>query len=67
MNMTLARVDPSDPAAFDLVFDSGSGDYCTFRAGVSPYASPSGGLYLYCHTRHAGGNNENLKIAEFGW
>ncbi|HEX6277772.1 MAG TPA: hypothetical protein VFZ53_32240 [Polyangiaceae bacterium] len=67
MNMTLARVDPSDPTAFDLVFDSGSSDFCTFRAGVSPYASPSGGLYLYCHTRHAGGSNENLKIAEFGW
>jgi hypothetical protein len=52
----------------DQVFDSGDGDYCTFRAGVAPYTDPKGNLSLICHTRHAPltpGDVQKLKIAEF--
>ena len=51
----------------DLPFNSGDGDYCTFRAGASSYVDPSGKLLMICHTRHAelGPNPEELKVAEF--
>jgi hypothetical protein len=51
-------------------FNSGSGDYCTFRAAVSPYVDPTGKLMLHCHTHHANTNafgdpDSKLKAAEF--
>ena len=51
-------------------FNSGSGDYCTFRAAVSPYVDPNGTLSLHCHTHHANTNffgdpDSKLKMAEF--
>jgi hypothetical protein len=52
----------------DQQFDSGTGDYCTFRAGVSPYTDKSGNFSLLCHTRHAPstpGEVQKLKLAEF--
>jgi hypothetical protein len=51
-------------------FNSGSGDYCTFRAGASPYVDPNGNLAIHCHTHHANTNvfgdpDSKLKMAEF--
>jgi hypothetical protein len=51
-------------------FDSGSGDYCNFRAGVSPYVDPYGNLILNCHTMKAntdvfGDPDSKLKMGEF--
>ena len=66
-NMSLARVDPSDPTAFDLQFDSGTGDFCTFRAGVSPSPLRTAASTSTATPGTPAAATTCLKIAEFGW
>jgi hypothetical protein len=55
--------------ADDELFDSGDGDFCSFRAAASSYIDPNGNLDIICHTRNApynpGDTLQPLKFAEF--